>query len=159
MSGFPSIANRTADIDGDPVRAIPRFMHRSKEQLFNHLVGLGKQRPARYRCIQMCRNGMLGAPTFATQNGAAVNLTTETGESYRAWPDWNAPYSRIRIDARGEHTLKSGGAGSEGMSKSKVRPFLACLVCRKLFARKLGDHQSAPSSFCAFVYDVAIVRR
>jgi len=22
-----------------------------------------------YRCIQMCRNGMLGAPTFVTQNG------------------------------------------------------------------------------------------
>ena len=32
-----------------------------------------------YRCIQMCRNGMLGAPTFVTQNGDAVNLTTETG--------------------------------------------------------------------------------
>ena len=44
-----------------------------------------------YRCIQMCRNGMLGAPTFVTQNGDAVNLTTETGESYRAWPDWSAP--------------------------------------------------------------------
>ncbi|MEH2555131.1 hypothetical protein V1286_002660 [Bradyrhizobium algeriense] len=41
-----------------------------------------------YRCIQMCRNGMVGAPTFVTQNGDAVNLTTETGESYRAWPDW-----------------------------------------------------------------------
>ena len=36
-----------------------------------------------YRCIQMCRDGMLGAPTFVTQNGAAVNLTTETGEAYR----------------------------------------------------------------------------
>jgi hypothetical protein len=72
-----------------------------------YLVGLGKQRPARYRCIQMCRNGMLGAPTFATRNGAAVNLTTETGESYRAWPDWNAPYSRIRIDcARRTHFKK-----------------------------------------------------
>jgi hypothetical protein len=45
---------------------------------------------------------MLGAPTFVTQNGEAVNLTTETGESYRASPDWNAPYSRIWIDARGE---------------------------------------------------------
>ena len=22
-----------------------------------------------YRCIQLCRNGMLGAPTFVTQNG------------------------------------------------------------------------------------------
>jgi len=60
-----------------------------------------------YRCIQMCRNGMLGAPTFVTQNGQAVNLTTETGESYRAWPDWSAPYSRIWIDARGEGAVYS----------------------------------------------------
>jgi hypothetical protein len=60
-----------------------------------------------YRCIQMCRDGMLGAPTFVTQNGDAVNLTTETGESYRAWPDWNAPLSRIWIEARGEGAVYS----------------------------------------------------
>ena len=60
-----------------------------------------------YRCIQMCRNGMLGAPTFVTQNGQAVSLTTETGEAYQAWPDWNAPYSRIWIDARGEGAVYS----------------------------------------------------
>jgi hypothetical protein len=34
-----------------------------------------------YRCVQMCRDGALGAPTFVTQNGDAVNLTTEAGES------------------------------------------------------------------------------
>src|SRR5258705_6862173 len=44
-----------------------------------------------YRCIQMCRNGMLGAPTFVTQNGQAVNLTTETGEAYQAWPTGTRP--------------------------------------------------------------------
>ena len=60
-----------------------------------------------YRCIQMCRDGMLGAPTFVTQNGDAVNLTTETGEAYRAWPDWNAPLSRIWIEARGEGAVYS----------------------------------------------------
>jgi hypothetical protein len=60
-----------------------------------------------YICIQMCRNGMLGAPAFVTQNGPAVNLTTETGEAYRAWPDWNAPESRIWIDARGEGAVYS----------------------------------------------------
>jgi hypothetical protein len=60
-----------------------------------------------YRCIQLCRDGMLGAPTFVTQNGPATNLTTETGESYQAWPDWNAPYSRIWIDARGEGAVYS----------------------------------------------------
>ena len=60
-----------------------------------------------YRCIEMCRDGAIGAPTFVTQNGDAVNLTTETGESYRAWPDWNAPLSRIWIDARGEGAVYS----------------------------------------------------
>ena len=41
----------------------------------------GQDLTGTYRCIQMCRNGMLDAPTFVTQNGDAVNLTTETGES------------------------------------------------------------------------------
>ncbi len=60
-----------------------------------------------YRCIQACRDGMFGAPTFVTQNGDAVNLTTETGESYRAWPDWSAPDSRLWIDARDEGAVYS----------------------------------------------------
>jgi hypothetical protein len=60
-----------------------------------------------YRCIQMCRDGAIGAPTFVTQNGDAVNLTTETGESYRAWPDWNAPASRLWIEAKGESAVYS----------------------------------------------------
>ncbi|GLH79861.1 hypothetical protein SSBR45G_47700 [Bradyrhizobium sp. SSBR45G] len=60
-----------------------------------------------YRCIQMCRDGMIGAPAFVTQNGDAVNLTTETGESLQAWPDWNAPNSRLWIDARDESAVYS----------------------------------------------------
>jgi hypothetical protein len=60
-----------------------------------------------YTCVQMCRNGMLGAPAFVTQNEQAVNLTTETGESYQASPDWNAPNSRIWIDARNESAVYS----------------------------------------------------
>lgn len=60
-----------------------------------------------YRCIQQCRDGMFGAPTFVTQNGDDVNLTTETGDSYRAWPDWSAPDSRLWIDARDEGAVYS----------------------------------------------------
>lgn len=60
-----------------------------------------------YRCIQMCRDGMIGAPTFVTQNGDSVNLTTETGETYKAWPDWNAPASRLWIDAKNESAVYS----------------------------------------------------
>jgi hypothetical protein len=60
-----------------------------------------------YRCIQNCAAGMYGAPTFVTQNGEAVNLTTETGQSYQAWPDWSAPTSRIWIEARDESAVYS----------------------------------------------------
>jgi hypothetical protein len=60
-----------------------------------------------YRCIQMCRDGMIGAPAYITQNGSNFNLVTETGESYRAWPDWSAPESRIWIDARDESAVYS----------------------------------------------------
>ena len=60
-----------------------------------------------YRCIQMCRDGMIGAPAFVTQNGDSVNLTTETGTTYHAWPDWNAPASRLWIDAKNESAVYS----------------------------------------------------
>ena len=60
-----------------------------------------------YRCIQACRDGMIGAPAFVTQNGDQMNLVTETGVSYRAWPDLTAPFSRIWIDARNESAVYS----------------------------------------------------
>ena len=60
-----------------------------------------------YRCIQNCGDGYMGAPAFITQNGEHLNLVTETGDSYRAWPDWSAPGSRIWIDARDEGAVYS----------------------------------------------------
>src|SRR5438132_1111421 len=60
-----------------------------------------------YRCIQSCRDGNLGAPAFVTQNGENLNLVTENGDSYRAWPDVTAPNSRIWIDARNESAVYS----------------------------------------------------
>jgi hypothetical protein len=60
-----------------------------------------------YRCIQDCRDGYLGAPAFVTQNGESLNLVTETGDSYRAWPDVTAPNSRIWIDVRNESAVYS----------------------------------------------------
>ena len=60
-----------------------------------------------YVCVQMCRGGNMGFPAYVTQNGDAVNLVTETGESYRAWPDWSAPDSRIWIEARNEGAIYS----------------------------------------------------
>src|SRR5580700_7384046 len=60
-----------------------------------------------YRCIRNCVDGSVGAPAFVTQNGYSVNLVTETGDSYRAWPDVTAPNSRIWIDARNESAVYS----------------------------------------------------
>jgi hypothetical protein len=60
-----------------------------------------------YRCIQDCRDGYVGAPAFVTQNGDQLNLVTETGDSYRATPDFTAPNSRIWIDARNESAVYS----------------------------------------------------
>jgi hypothetical protein len=60
-----------------------------------------------YRCIQNCRDGSVGAPAFVTQNWNQLNLVTETGESFRAWPDVTAPASRIWIDARNESAVYS----------------------------------------------------
>ena len=60
-----------------------------------------------YRCIRNCVDGSVGAPAFVTQNGYSVNLVTETGDSYRAWPDVTAPNSRIWIDARNEGAVYS----------------------------------------------------
>jgi len=60
-----------------------------------------------YTCVQMCRDGNIGFPAYVTQNGDAVNLVTETGESLRAWPDWSAPDSRLWIDARDESAVYS----------------------------------------------------
>jgi hypothetical protein len=60
-----------------------------------------------YRCIELCRGAPIGAPAFVTQNGPNLNLVTESGESYRAWPDWFAPVSRIWIDARNEGAVYS----------------------------------------------------
>ena len=51
-----------------------------------------------YRCIQMCRDGMLGAPAFVTQNGPNLNLVNEAGQPSRAWPDTFAPLSKIWAD-------------------------------------------------------------
>jgi hypothetical protein len=40
----------------------------------------------------------VGSPAFITQNGAELNLLNEVGEASRAWPDWFAPATRIRIE-------------------------------------------------------------
>ena len=41
----------------------------------------------RYRCVNMCRDGLIGSPAFVTQNGWDLNLVNEAGEPTRAWID------------------------------------------------------------------------
>ncbi len=42
----------------------------------------------RYRCVNLCRDGLVGQPAFVTQNGWDLNLVNEVGEPTRAWVDW-----------------------------------------------------------------------
>lgn len=60
-----------------------------------------------YRCVQTCRDGLVGSPAYVTQNGPDLNLLNEAGEPSRAWPDWFAPATRIWIDAWNEGAVYS----------------------------------------------------
>jgi len=60
-----------------------------------------------YRCVEACRDGQVGAPAFITQNRDNLNLRNEIGQSSPAVPDWNAPASRIWIDAWNESAVYS----------------------------------------------------
>ena len=41
----------------------------------------------RYRCVELCRGGLVGQAAFVTQNGWDLNLVNEAGEPSRAWID------------------------------------------------------------------------
>ena len=60
-----------------------------------------------YRCVEMCRSGLVGYPAYITQNGPNLNLLSEAGEPSSAWPDWFAPATRIWIDAWNEGAVYS----------------------------------------------------
>jgi len=45
----------------------------------------------RYACVQNCRDGLIGAPVYVTQNGGDINIVNEVGESARGWNDWFSP--------------------------------------------------------------------
>ena len=42
----------------------------------------------RWRCVQMCRDGLVGQPAFITQNGWELNMVNEAGQASRAWVDY-----------------------------------------------------------------------
>ena len=60
-----------------------------------------------YRCVEACRAGPVGSPTFVTQNGPDLNLLNEAGQPSRAWPDSFAPATRIWVDAWDEGAVYS----------------------------------------------------
>jgi hypothetical protein len=43
----------------------------------------------RYRCVHLCRDGVVGDPAFITQNGREMNLLNEVGEPSRGWIEGN----------------------------------------------------------------------
>jgi hypothetical protein len=61
----------------------------------------------KYRCLEVCRAGPVGSPTFVTQNGPDLNLLNEAGQASRAWPDAFAPATRIWADAWNEGAVYS----------------------------------------------------
>jgi hypothetical protein len=91
----------------DPMRCLPLVVIGAVAAFAGGASAQSINLTGTYRCIQDCRDGYLGAPAFVTQNGDNLNLVTETGESYRAWPDVTAPNSRIWIDARNESAVYS----------------------------------------------------
>jgi hypothetical protein len=60
-----------------------------------------------YKCIRMCRMGLVDYLAYVTQNGPELNLLNEAGEPARAWPDWFAPATRIWIERWGEGAVYS----------------------------------------------------
>ncbi len=60
-----------------------------------------------FACVVGCRDGLVGNLTYITQNGGQFDLVNEVGQPARAWPDWNAPDSRIWVDAWNEGAVYS----------------------------------------------------
>ena len=58
-----------------------------------------------YRCVQACRSGLFDYPAYITQNGPELNVVDEAGQPSRATPDWNAPATRIWLDAWDESAV------------------------------------------------------
>ena len=52
-----------------------------------------------YRCVQGCVLSFEGRQAFVTQNGWNINIVTEAGIPVQAWFDWNAPNTRIWMEA------------------------------------------------------------
>jgi len=63
-----------------------------------------------YRCVQACRGGLFDYPAYITQNGPELNVVDEAGQPSRATPDWNAPATRIWLDAWDESAVYSPDA-------------------------------------------------
>jgi hypothetical protein len=63
----------------------------------------------KFRCVAMCVGGLVGQPTFVTQNGSNLNLLNEAGQPSRAWIDWSG---HIWADGWQEGALYS----SDGMT-------------------------------------------
>jgi len=85
-----------------------------------------------YRCVEACRGGLVGAPTFITQNGPQLNLLNEAGEASRAWPDWFAPATRIWVEktAMGPSTLRTACWSSSTTARSGIGIW-GCLLRRR----------------------------
>lgn len=60
-----------------------------------------------WKCVQGCRQGLVGYLAHITQNGRDISLVNEAGNPARAWPDWYAPATRIWIEPWSEGAVYS----------------------------------------------------
>jgi hypothetical protein len=83
---------------GDPMRLISGIIGMVVALFATEVSAQAVNLTGAYKCMQLCRDGLVGSPAYVTQNGPAINLLNEAGEASRAWPDWFAPASRIWIE-------------------------------------------------------------
>src|SRR5262245_51820144 len=60
----------------------------------------------KYRCIQVCGIGAIGAPAYVTQNQWDLNVLSPTAGPSRAWIDWFSP-NRLWVENWNEGAVYS----------------------------------------------------
>ena len=58
----------------------------------------------RWRCVELCRDGLVGQPAFITQNGWQLNVVSDAGVPSRAWVDYPG---RIWIEGANQGAIYS----------------------------------------------------
>jgi hypothetical protein len=101
----PAFAFRQRNTEGDPMKklfcAVGVLAALVATEASAQMVNL----TGKYRCVQACGDGPVGAPAYVTQNGWDLNVLSQAGPS-RAWVDWFSP-TRIWVENWNEGAVYS----------------------------------------------------